>query len=103
MRDRANRTIAEGKAELAAHAAEQQAAHNAKPEVIAAVALRAEQDTRRGTFTRDTLAGVTSVHTKRGWHIVCKLNAKSVTVRTWDGTSTIPYAQIDDTRTQVAA
>ena len=98
-----NRASAEAHAELAQAVAERAAEHRTTAEYLHGLAQQAIWNNQRGTFTRETLAGATSIHTKRGWHIVCKLNAKSVTVRTWDATQTIPYAQIDDTRTQVPA
>lgn len=86
----------EAHAETDAWKAEQQAEHLANPKIQAAIAVKNEQLARRGTYTRDMLTAAAHVHTGVGWHIVVRLNAKSVTVRTWDGTQTIPYPKIDD-------
>lgn len=94
-----NRMAAGARANIAAAAAEATAAHQSTAEYFQAKADQERWNNQRGTFTRESLAGATHVHTRMGWNIVVRLNAKSVTVREYDGTSTIPYGQIDDHQT----
>jgi hypothetical protein len=68
----------------------------------AVLAATTERD--RVRLTRDDIVGATHVRTSPGWHLVARVNAKTVSVQTpYSWTDKYPFAEVLETRAVPAA